>query len=281
MINRRDFHLLALGALSRYELFGKPDSLIDGVQIGVQSYSFRDRGLDAAIEAMTEIGLSECELFQGHVEPKLRGDELMKWRETAPLGPFHEIRKKFSDAGIRIYAFNYSFRDDWSDRAIDHGFEMAKALGTNRITASTTLPTVARIDKYAQQYKTYVGVHNHSNMKAGEINTPQSFTEALEGHSKYMSINLDIGHFTAAGFDPVAFLEERHERILTIHIKDRKKNQGDNMPFGQGETPIKAVLQLLKNRRWKIPANIEYEYRGADTVVEVRKCYEFCKQALA
>jgi hypothetical protein len=26
---------------------------------------------------------------------------------------------------------------------------------------------------------------------------------------------------------------------------------------------------------------IEYEYNGADTVAEVRKCYEYCKRALA
>jgi sugar phosphate isomerase/epimerase len=50
---------------------------------------------------------------------------------------------------------------------------------------------------------------------------------------------------------------------VTIHIKDRKKNQGDNMPLGQGDTPIKEVLQLLKTNRWNIPANIEYEYGGS------------------
>jgi sugar phosphate isomerase/epimerase len=68
---------------------------------------------------------------------------------------------------------------------------------------------------------------------------------------------------------------------VTLHIKDRKKNQGDNVPFGQGDTPIKEVLQVLKTNRYPIPANIEYEYKGGDTVEEVRKCYEYCKQALA
>ena len=54
-----------------------------------------------------------------------------------------------------------------------------------------------------------------------------------------------------------------------------------NLPFGQGETPIKQVLLLLKTSKWKIPANIEYEYRGADAIVEVKKCYQFMKDALA
>jgi hypothetical protein len=41
------------------------------------------------------------------------------------------------------------------------------------------------------------------------------------------------------------------------------------------------VLQLLKQNRYNIPANIEYEYKGADTVAEVKKCFDYCKKALA
>jgi hypothetical protein len=38
---------------------------------------------------------------------------------------------------------------------------------------------------------------------------------------------------------------------------------------------------LLKTSKWKIPANIEYEYKGTDAVEEVKKCYQFMKEALA
>jgi sugar phosphate isomerase/epimerase len=116
-------------------------------------------------------------------------------------------------------------------------------------------------------------------MAPGEFATPQSFAEAMAGN-KYIGINLDIGHFTAANFDSVDFLKQNHDHIVTIHIKDRKKDQGPNVPLGQGDTPIKEVLQLLKTNRWAIPANIEYEYSGTDTVAEVKKCYEYCKSAL-
>ncbi len=46
------------------------------------------------------------------------------------------IRKKFDDAGIDLYAFNYSFRDEFTDEQIEKGFLMAKAMGVTRITAS-------------------------------------------------------------------------------------------------------------------------------------------------
>jgi sugar phosphate isomerase/epimerase len=281
MISRRDFHKVTVGALaSSAVLCAKPNSVVEGVQLGAQSYSFRDRSLEDAIKGMTDIGLSECELWQGHVEPKLKGAELSTWRKTTPMSVFTDVKKKFDDAGILIYAYNYSLRDGASDEEFERGFEMAKALGVSRITASSTVTAAARYDKYAPKYKVYVGMHGHSNMKDNEYNSPESFEKGMAGKSKYIGVNLDIGHFTAANFDAVDYLEKHHDRIVTLHLKDRKKNQGDNLPFGEGDTPIKAVLQDLKKHKWKIPANIEYEYKGADTVEEVRKCYAYCKAAL-
>ncbi len=282
MISRRDFQKTALAALaSAATLAAKPNSVVDGVQLGAQSYSFRDRSLDDAIKAMVDIGLSECELWQGHIEPKMKPAELSNWRKTVSLDVFHDVRRKFDSAGILLYAYNYSLRDAASDEEFERGFEMAKALGVTRITASSTVTAAARYDKYASKYKIYVGMHGHSRMDENEYNTPDSFAKGMAGKSKYIGVNLDIGHFTAAGFDALDYLNQHHDRIITLHLKDRKKNQGDNLPFGEGDTPIKAVLQDLKAHKWRIPANIEYEYKGADTVAEVRKCYEFCKAALA
>jgi sugar phosphate isomerase/epimerase len=282
MLSRRNFNRLALAALPASMAIAKPNSKIHGVQIGVQSYSFRDRSLDDAIKAMVEIGLSECELYSGHIEPKGGGrDELRKWRTTVSMDVFKEVRKKFNDAGVLLYAYNYSFRDDFTDEEIARGFEMAHALGVTRMTASSTVTCAKRVDPFAAKAKIYVGMHGHDSTKPNEFASPESFETAMAGSSKYIAINLDIGHFYAAGFDPVEFLKKQHEHIVTLHIKDRKKNHGANLPLGEGETPIKEVLQTLKENRWPIPANIEYEYKGGDTVAEVKKCYEYCKNALA
>jgi sugar phosphate isomerase/epimerase len=157
---------------------------------------------------------------------------------------------------------------------------MAKALGVKIITASSNVTTARRVDPFAAKAKIKVGMHNHSRIAPNEFARPEDFAEAMKGTSGYICVNLDIGHFTAANFDAVDYLGKHHEKIVTLHIKDRKKNQGDNLPFGQGETPIKEVLQLLRTKKLKIPANIEYEYRGQDTVAEVKKCLDYCKEAL-
>jgi sugar phosphate isomerase/epimerase len=260
------------------------NSVVRGVQIGAQSYSFRDRPLDACIEAFKTVGLGECELYEGHVDPPgVKGEELKKWRLEAPLSTFKEIRKKFDDAGILLYAYNFSFRKDFSDVEIERGFQMAQAMGVKYITASSNVSVAPRVDKYAQKYKIMVGFHGHDQTSnPDEFSTPDTFARAMNGASRYIGVNLDIGHFTAAGGDPVAYITEHHAKIVTLHIKDRKKNHGDNLPFGEGETPIVPVLHLLRDKGWKIPANIEYEYGkpGMDTVAEVKKCFEYCKNAL-
>ncbi len=287
MISRRDFGKLAAATLPLGALRGAPriDSKVDGVQLGAQSYSFRDRPLDKAIAAYQEVGLGECELWQGHVEPAEQPgaagrEELRKWRLNTPLDHFSGIRKQWDDAGILLYAYNLSFNDSFSDEEIDRGFQMAKAMGVKAITASSTLTAAKKVAPFADKHKMIVAMHGHDNVKdPNQFATPESFAAAMK-MSKYFWVNLDIGHFVSAGYDPVAYIQQHHARIATLHIKDRTKAHA-NLPFGQGETPIKEVLQLLKKNKWPIPANIEYEYKGQDPVVEVKKCYQYMKDALA
>ena len=264
-------------------------STVAGVRIGTQSYSFRSQPLDEAIASMQSIGLGFCELWQGHVETRDRinapagadrREALRQWRLTVPLETFADIRRKFDAAGVRLTAYNLSFQRDFTDDEIGRGFEMAKALGVDVITASAHLSVMPRVDPIAQQYKMRVGVHNHSKVANDEFATPDDFAAAMKGASN-IAVNLDIGHFTAANFDAIDYLEKHHDRIVSLHIKDRKRDQGDNLPFGEGDTPIVQVLRLLRDRKWDIPAQIEYEYKGEDTNKEVARCLEYCKKALA
>ena len=274
-ISRREFHQLAFGGvlagLAPYK----------GVTLGVQSYSFRDRPLDAAIDAMRTLGLSPCELWQGHLEPReVSRDEMRRWRETVPLEEFTRTREKFQRAGVALSAYNISFKDDFSDREIERGFDMAGALGTRMITASAHVSAVPRVARVAARRKVPVAMHNHSDPDPNEFNSPESLTRAADAPGGFIRINLDIGHFTAANHDAVAFLREHHARILSLHLKDRRRDQGEYVPFGQGDSPIGPVLRMLRDERWTIPAHIEYEYKGSDTISEVKRCLEYCRRQL-
>ena len=298
LYSRRDFGVIATAGLPvSLAAAARINPVFKGVELGCISYSYRDRPLDAAIKDMVEAGIGECELFMGHVEPAQRPagrrggtpsgegpsprEALRKWRLSVPMTEFQAVRKKFDDAGIRLSAYCYNMNDSFSDEEIDRGFEMTKALGLDLMTASATVTSAKRIAPFADKHKIRVAMHGHDNIDdPNQFAKPEAFEQAC-AMSKYFLINLDVGHFVAAGYDPVDYIRKNHARIPILHIKDRKKNRGPNMPFGQGDTPIKEVLQLVQKNRWRIPCNIEYEYKGTDAAAEVKKCLQYMKDALA
>jgi sugar phosphate isomerase/epimerase len=282
MHSRRDFARIALAGVPLSIALAKINSTVHGVRLGAQTYSFRDRPLDGVIQALVEVGLGDCELYAPHVEPKANREDLRKWRLTVSMDEFKAVRKKFDDAGISVYAYNYSFSDDFTDAEIDRGFDMAHALGAGVITASATVSSARRVVPFAEKHDMSVAYHGHSNIKnPNEFAKPESFAQALAMSPRFM-VNLDIGHFTAAGYDAAEYIQAHHDRILVLHLKDRKKDEGPNVPWGQGDTPIKQVLQLLKEKKYPMRAFIEYEYKGIDdAVTEVKRCLQYCKDALA
>jgi sugar phosphate isomerase/epimerase len=276
--------------------------------------------VDAVIQAMKDCGANDCELFSPQLEPagptmgappngrtpgtggppadpqaraaamrarmnspeaKKAREDLRQWRLNTPMDHFQAVRKKFDDAGINIFAYTLNFRDDFTDEELDKCFQQTKALGAKVIASSTQLTVAKRLVPFAEKHKQLIALHGHSNTRdPNEFSSPETFQQALD-MSSWFRINLDVGHFAAAGFDPVSYIQQKHDKITHLHIKDRKKGDGSNESFGEGDTPIKQVLTLLKNKRYTIPAFIEYEYRGAGTPVEeVKKCLAYEKAAL-
>jgi len=274
-MTRRDFGRLAMAAVT--------PSRFGGVTLGVQCYSFRDRPLDATIQAMVDIGFSACEMNYRHLEPlelARNRDALREWRLKAPLADFTAAAKKVRAAGIDPWAYTFNIRRDFTEPEMVRGFEMMKALGVTGFSCSANLSMVPRIDALARKYRIRAGLHNHSRISPDEIATPDDLLGARKGASDYLTILLDIGHFVAAGFDPIDFIRKHHAEIIAIHVKDRKRDQGPNVPLGQGDTPVKEVLRLIRDNKYPIRADIEYEYDGRDTMAEVRRCFEYCRAAL-
>ncbi len=347
---RRDVGKIALAAVPLASGLAAASSKFGGVQIGAQTYSFRDiRELDDIIKAMAMIGLSEAELMSDQAErsagspaaargggggnrggggrgrgqgapggaapttagtsttptpqpggppPRVarppmteeqiaaareRNADLRNWRLSVSMDKFKEVRDKFTKAGIDIALLCYNMTEAITDDEIEYGFTLAKTLGARAISTTTQVTVSKRVAPFADKHKMMVGYHGHdATWDPNEFATPESFATAMS-YSKYNGINLDVGHFTAADYDPVAYIKEHHDRITNLHLKDRKKDHGANLPWGQGETPLKDVLLLVKKEKYPFPANIEYEYGqpGMDTVLEVSKCLQYCKEILA
>ena len=271
----------ALGAASLVpgRAFGadaKPDSRFGGVQVGVITYSYRsmpDKSAEAVLQYAVKSGISSIELM-GDVPEKFAGGSMEK------LAAF---RKMYEDAGVGIHIVKFGNIGDknMTDEKIEYYFNVAKALGAKGITRELSEDAAKRLGPIADKHGILVAFHNHMQINATTYDGP------VLSYGKCLAINLDIGHYTAANDDSVlAVIEKYHDRILSLHLKDRKNKagKGANLPWGQGDTPVAAALQYLKKNKLPIFADVELEYsvpKDSDAVKEVAKCVQFCKQALA
>jgi hypothetical protein len=304
-VTRRELAKLALAALPASRLLAKPNSKFGGVQIGINApYSFHGRPDDAAsvLKDLIQLDLSAVELRsqpveqafgapvapRGHnltPEQKATAAALEKWRLSASMSQFRDFRKKWEDAGVRIEVVKFDGVESMSDDVADYAFEFAKAVGAHAISCEIPVSRTKWFGQFAAKHKMMVGYHGHTNITDPEaFGRPESWETAMS-YSKYNGINLDIGHFTSGNSkSPVPFLKKYADRITHIHLKDRKTNNGPNTVWGQGDTPIKEVLQLMKREKYPFQGTIEFEYKvpdGSDVMKELARCVEFCRAALA
>jgi sugar phosphate isomerase/epimerase len=209
--------------------------------------------------------------------------KLKDWRTSVSMEPFRALRRMYNDAGVTIYAWK-QLSTSMSDEEYEYIFNVAEALGCTHTTLE--LPTDAaqlkRLGDFAMKKKIYAAYHTHLQ------GTMTAFDQAFALSPGNMA-NVDFGHWVAAGNiggTPMQFLDKHHARISSFHLKDRTTPDhcALNLPWGTGQTPIKEILQLVKARKWTMPASVELEYavpEGSDAVREVRKCVDYCRAALA
>jgi sugar phosphate isomerase/epimerase len=216
---------------------------------------------------------------------RARAEELRKWRISASMDKYKELRQKYNDAGVTIHIVKFNLSANMPDEEIDYCFNSAKALGCKAVTCEPPLSQTKRLGQFAEKHQIMLGYHGHSNMTSEEAFAKPSSWETAMAHSKWNGANIDIGHFTAGNnVSPEAFIKRHHASITNLHLKDRKMNQGPNMPWGQGDTAIIEILQLMKKEKYSFPACIELEYpvsEGSSVMAELAKCVQYCKDALA
>lgn len=277
---------------------GKPNSVINGVRIGCITYSYRGEinSAEDTLKALIEDGLSEVELMPGPIQSftGIRGADRGRrggaGEQAAPqpqptdaqreaqLAKCRELRKLYNDAGVNIHIHKIPFGQ--SDEEIDFNFQVAKALGCMGITTERNDAQAKKLAPFADKHKIWVGFHNHTN------NVPKlDQRDPILEYGQYIGFNVDVGHYFAGtkGQSPIPVLEKYHDRIISLHLKDRTADGGD-LPWGQGKTPLKEILRLMRKEKWTFPADIELEYKipeGSNSVKEVAKCFQFCKEALA
>ncbi len=107
-----------------------------------------------------------------------------------------------------------------------------------------------------------LGYHNHLNTISEH---PANLKMVLEASDpKYVKLELDTAHSVAGGGDPAAAIEEYHDRLLFLHLKDvvdiPMGTDNAKYPFkfvelGRGKVDLPAVfaaLDKVKYRGWAV-----------------------------
>ena len=303
-----------------------PNSKIKGVQIGVITYSFRsmaDQSAEATLQYVLDSGINAIELmgdpaetyagkpenpvdrraFYGLLRVKRNGEltteqekemaemtekmnsynkAVAEWRSTVAMTKFEELRKMYNDVGVTIYAFKpNAFGKDNTDSEIEYGLKAAKALGASHVTLEHPSDDAhtQKLGLMAAKHGVFIAYHGH------EQQTPTFWDAALE-QSEFNALNLDLGHYVAAGNSaPLDILKQKYAHIKSMHLKDRQipENGKGNVIWGLGDTPISEALKLIRDKEYSFPVTIELEYEipnGSNAVEEVKKCLAYCKNVL-
>ncbi len=198
------------------------------------------------------------------------------------MSKYETVRKMFDDAGINIHIIKFS-PSRWSDGEIDYAFNAAKVLGAKGVTDEISMDAVKRLAPFAEKHGLYAIFHQHM-----QFATEGFSYDPFMAVSPAVMFNFDAGHFFGStGIHPNTILEKYHDRIVSVHIKDKTGPETDpantNQVWGQGQMPLEDVLLLIKKEKWPIYCDIELEYDikpWSNAVREVDTCVHFARQIL-
>ncbi len=208
--------------------------------------------------------------------------DLKAWRLALPMSKFTEARKLFDDAGISIHIVKFS-PARWSDEEIDYAFKAAKAMGAKGVSEEIGMESVKKLAPFAEKNGMYAIFHQHM-----QFATPGFNYEQFMAISPAVKFNFDSGHFFGStGINPTTMIEKYHDRIVSIHIKDKTGPKTEpantNQVWGQGECPLYDILLLIKQKGWPIFCDVELEYDvkpWSNSVKEVKTCVAYARQIL-
>ena len=152
-------------------------------------------------------------------------DRLKQWRTSVSMDRFKALRKMYNDAGVTIYAWK-ALDPTMSDAEFEYVFNVAEALGCTHTTLElpTDVAQLKRIGAFAEKRKIYAAYHTHIQA------TMTSFDQAF-ALSKANMANVDLGHYVAGtGESPIPFLRKFHDRIASVHLKDRRRRHTAQEP---------------------------------------------------
>lgn len=252
-----------------------------GFAIGCQAYTFNRFTAFEAIEKTAQAGGKVIEFYPGQKLSKEDGDLKVDHGSPQVDTVIAKLQEKLKKHGLK--AVNYGVvgipKDEAGARKV---FDFAKKMGLIGVTTESA-DAIATIEKLAIEYDLCVGFHNHPGKMGNpgyKIWSPHYVAGLVEGRDRRLGACADTGHWTRSGIKPVEALRILKGRIISSHLKDLNefgKENAHDVPYGQGVSTVKEVLDELKAQGFQGNLSIEYEHNWDNSVPEVTACIDFVK----
>ena len=235
---------------------------------GIQLYSVRDameKDMAAAMQQIADLGYKYVEFagFFGHSAA--------------------EVKEMLDKTGL-ICSGTHSPWTDLRPTKIMETIAYHKAIGNpNYIVPGADLSTLEKIEDFCNVMNYAQPILEAEGIKLGYHNHSHEFKVMPWGSTihgeleRRTNVEFEIDTFWAfnAGIDPIQTMERLKDRIRVIHLKDGFVG-GKGIPLGQGEAPVKAVIEYASANG--ITMVVESETLTPSGMGEAEACMSFLQE---
>ena len=256
-----------------------------GFFIGCQAYTFNHFTVFEAIEKTASCGGKVIEFYPGQ---KLSKEEPnVSWDHNAVPEVMQKVKDKLAE--FHVKAVNYGVVDIPKDEAAARKvFEFAKAMGLRAVTTES-VGSIDTIEKLVKEYDIMVGFHDHPrrpNDPNYKMWDPNYILSVVKDRDARIGSCADTGHWVRSNLKPVDCLRILKGRIISSHLKDLNEmgSGAHDLPYGDGVSDIRGILEELRSQGFTGNLSIEYEYHWENSAPEVGQCIGYvrglgaCKQ---
>jgi sugar phosphate isomerase/epimerase len=232
----------------------------------LQLYSVRDameQDARAALHSVAALGFQRVE-FAGFfgIAPEL-------------------LRDWLAESALNVFGSHLSC--DTIEDDFDAIVQYHHAIGCERITINRNqLFSLEAIDAFVKQVNRLRPRLLDEGIRLGFHNHHQEFVKNTDGSIAYphilekteLDLQLDVFWACVAGNDPVAQMTSCGKRLQSIHLKDGLLD-GTELPFGQGEMNLPAIVQ--KANELGIDIIAESETLHPSGLAEAKICIEYLR----
>ncbi len=279
------FAALALAGLSliaisaRADVNISDDYKISGFPAGCQAWTWNRFTVFEAIEKTSQAGGKTIEFYPG--QPLSPEHKDIKWDHHASDEVIDQVKAQLKK--YNILAVNYGVvglpNNEAECRKV---FEFAKKLGLIGVTSEPDPAAMDIIEKLVKEYDIRMGIHDHpkrADHPEYKFWDPNYVLSLVKDRDKRMGSCADTGHWVRSGIKPIDALKILDGRIMSTHLKDLNAfgPGAHDVPYGEGVSDIKGILDELKRQGFVGNISIEYEFHQENPMTYVKQCIDFLK----